>query len=87
MQFAFLSNFVILMTVTTTEEPLLRGHPNEWPIPLERPLVNVDPNLNVLISTPDKRSPLLKGLTSQEGFPYLELICFLLFFKTKDEGI
>ena len=56
-----------------TVEPLLRGHPDERPPPLERPLDNV--NLNVLISTPDERPPLLKGhfsdakgVASQEGF-------------------
>ena len=44
----------------TTVEPLLRGHPDERPTPLDRPLDNV--NLNkVLISTPAERPPLLKG--------------------------
>ena len=42
-------------------EPLLRGHPHERPAPLERPLDNVNLNINVLISTPDKRPTLLKG--------------------------
>ena len=58
-----------------TVEPLLRGHPDESPTPLERPLDNVNLNINVLISTPDKRPPLLKGhisgakgVASQEGF-------------------
>ena len=58
-----------------TVEPLLRGHPDERPPPLERPLDNVNLNLNVLISTPDKRPSLLKGhfsdakgVASQEGF-------------------
>ena len=58
-----------------TVEPLLRGHPDERPPPLERPLDNVNLNINVLISTPDKRPPLLKGhfsgakeVASQEGF-------------------
>ena len=56
-----------------TVEPLLRGHPDERPPPLERPLDYV--NLNVLISTPDERPPLLKDhfsgakeVASQEGF-------------------
>ena len=56
-------------------EPLLRGHPDERPTPLERPLDNVNLNINVLISTPDDRPPLLKGhisgkkgVASQEGF-------------------
>ena len=41
-----------------TVEPLLRGHPNERPSPLETPLNNVNLNKNVLISTPDQRPPL-----------------------------
>ena len=56
-------------------EPLLRGHPDEMPAPQERPLDNVNLNINVLISTPDERPPLLKGhfsdskvVASQEGF-------------------
>ena len=60
-----------------TVEPLLRGHPEERPPPLERPLDNVNLNINVLISTPDERPPLLKGhfsgvkgVASQEGFHY-----------------
>ena len=58
-----------------TVEPLLRGHPDEKPPPLERPLGNVNLNINVLISTPDERPPLMKchfcgakGVASQEGF-------------------
>ena len=58
-----------------TVEPLLRGHPDERPAPLERPLDNVNININVLISTPDEKPPLLKGhfsdakgVASQEGF-------------------
>ena len=58
-----------------TVEPLLRGHPDERPSPLERPLDNVNLNINVLIFTPDERPPLLKGhlsgakgVASQEGF-------------------
>ena len=42
-------------------EPLLRRHPDERPPYLERPLDNVNLNKNELISTPDKRPPLLKG--------------------------
>ena len=56
-------------------EPLLRGHPDKRPTPLERPLDNVNLNNNVLISTSDERPPLLKGhisatkgVASQEGF-------------------
>ena len=58
-----------------TVEPLLRGHPDERPPPLEMPLNNVNLNINVLISTPGGRPPLLKGhfseanrVASQEGF-------------------
>ena len=58
-----------------TVEPLLKGHPDESPPLLERPLDNVNLHINLLISTPDKRPPLLeghstgaKGVTSQEGF-------------------
>ena len=58
-----------------TVEPLLRGHPDKRPPLLERPLDNVNLNINVLVSTPDERPPLLKGhfsdakwLASQEGF-------------------
>ena len=58
-----------------TVKPLLRGHPDERPSPLERPLDNVNLNINVLIFTPDERAPLLKGHFSdakgvalQEGF-------------------
>ena len=59
----------------TTVEPLLRGHPEEGPPPLERPVNNVNLNTNVSISTPNERPPLLKGqlsgakgVASQEGF-------------------
>ena len=58
-----------------TVVPLLWGHPDERPLPLERPLDYVNLNINVLISTPDERPPLLKGhfsdakgVASQEGF-------------------
>ena len=57
-----------------TVESLLRGRPQERPPPLERPLDNVNLNINVLISTPE-RSPLFKGhisaakwVASQEEF-------------------
>ena len=63
-----------------TVEPLLRGYPDERPPPLERPLANVNLNINVLISTPDERPPLLKGhfsdakgVASQEGFHCISL--------------
>ena len=56
-------------------EPLLRGHPDKRPPPLERPLDNVNIYINVLIFSPDERLPLLKGHFSdakgvalQEGF-------------------
>ena len=63
------------MTIYGTVEPLLRDHPDQSPTPLERPLDNVNLNINVLISTPDERPTLLKGhisatkgVASQEGF-------------------
>ena len=58
----------------STVEPLLRGHPDERPPPMERPLDNVNLNINVLIFTPEM-PPLLKGhfsdakgVSSQKGF-------------------
>ena len=63
--------------VNITVEPLLRGHPDERPTPLERPLDNVNLNINVFRFTPDESPPLLKGhfvgakrVASQEGFHY-----------------
>ena len=63
------------MTDNGTVETLLRGHLDQRPPPLERPLHNVNLNINVLISTPDERPNLLKGhfsdakgVASQEGF-------------------
>ena len=50
-----------MLKIDDTVEPLLRDHPDERPPPLERPLDNVNLNINVLISTPDERPPLLKG--------------------------
>ena len=47
--------------ISCTVEPLLRGHPFERPPPLDRPLDYINLNINVLISTPDERPPLLKG--------------------------
>ena len=65
----------MLQLNNNTVEPLLRGHPDERPPPLERPLDNVNLNINVIISTPDERPPLFKGhflcakgVASQEGF-------------------
>ena len=56
-------------------------HPDERPPPLERPLDNVNLNINVLISTSDERPPLLKGhfsdakgVASQEGFHCKQLV-------------
>ena len=64
-----------VIIVIYTLEPLLRGHPDESSPPLERPLDNVNLNINVLIFTLDERPSLLKGhfsdakgVTSQEGF-------------------
>ena len=66
-----------------TVEPLLRGHPDERPPPLERPLDNVNLYINVLISTPDERPPFLKGhfsglhyiLKNQCSIPVQSFIC------------
>ena len=67
-----------------TVEPLLRDHPDERPTPQERPLHTVNLNINVLISTPDERPPLLKGhfsgekgVASQEGFHCISITCIL----------
>ena len=56
-----------------TVEPLLRGHPDQRPAPLERPLDCK--SKQILISTPGEKPPLLKGhfsdakgVASQEGF-------------------
>ena len=64
--------------VIYTVKFILRGHPDERPSPLERTLDNVNLNINVLISNPDERQPLLKGhfsdakgVASQEGFHVL----------------
>ena len=72
-------------------KPLLRGHPDERPPPLKRPLDNVNLHINVLIFTPDKRPPLLKGhfsdakgVASQEGFYY---ICNIYLNCLRDSNI
>ena len=39
----------------------LSGHPEERPYPLELPLVNVNLNMKVLISTPGKSPPFFTG--------------------------
>ena len=45
----------------TTMETLLRGDPDESPNLLERPLNNVNLNINIIINTPDDRpTPLEK---------------------------
>ena len=56
-------------------EPLLRGHLDETPTPLERSTDNVNLNINIPITTPDEGPTLLKGhisganlIASQEGF-------------------
>ena len=61
--------------LTSTVEPLLRGHPDEKSSSLERSLDNVNLKMNVFLSIPDERPPLLKGhfsyvegLASREGF-------------------
>ena len=65
-------------------QPLLRGHPDERPPPLERPLDNVNLNIYVLISTPDERPPILKdhisgakGMALQEGFQCIYIHIYL----------
>ena len=75
-------------------EPLLRGHPDKRTSPLERPLDNVNLNINVLISTPDERPPFLKGhfsdakgVASQEGFHCIHINILIIYgadpnFKT-----
>ena len=70
-------------------EPLLRGHPDERPVPLERPLDNVNLNVNVLISNPDERPPLLKGhfsdknwVASQEGFHCIVILAAFVYFQS-----
>ena len=77
----FLSTWQRSLKYLCTVEPLLWGHPEERPTPLERPLDTVNININVLISTPDERPPLLKGhisaakgVASQEGFHCTEII-------------
>ena len=63
------------MTLKSSVEPLLRGHPFKRPIPMERSQDNVDLNINILISIPDERPPLLKshfscakGVASQDRY-------------------
>ena len=77
----------MFIQIQYTVEPLLRGHPDERPVPLERPLDNVNLNVNVLISNPDERPPLLKGHFSDKkrggltrGVPlYCHSCCFCVF--------
>ena len=47
----------ILLRTSFTVEPLLRGHPDEKPTPLQRPLSNIYLNINVLIYIPDEIHP------------------------------
>ena len=61
--------------IQTTVEPPLRGHPDKRPPSMERPLGYVNIGKKVLISSPNKRPPLLKGhfssakmVASLEGF-------------------
>ena len=65
---------------TNTVEPLLRGHPDKRPTPLERSQVSFNLHMKVLILTPDERPPLLKGhnyvakvVASQERFQVVEI--------------
>ena len=52
----FYGQLTYVLQNTCTEEPLLRGHTDKRPPPLERPLDKVNLNINVLISTPDEKS-------------------------------
>ena len=69
-----------------TDEALFSGHPDERPPSLVRSIDNVNLNINVVISTPDERPPLLKGhfsdakgVASLEGFHCIHLwSCLLL---------
>ena len=69
-------------------EAFLRGHPDDRPLPLERPIDNVNLKINVLNSTSDerptplKRSPSLckKGVASQEGFRCIHTYKYMYFF-------
>ena len=68
------------MGIYSTAEPLLRGHPDERPLPLERPLHNENLNINVLISTPDERPSLLKGhFSDAKRWPHKRGFTVLIF--------
>ena len=56
----------VIQTKGYTVEPLSRGHPDERPPLLERPLDTVNLNIDIFMSTPDERSPLLM----QKGWPH-----------------
>ena len=80
----------LYIIIIVAVEPLLRGHPDERPPPLERPLDNVNLYINVLISTPDERPPFLKGhfsdakgVASQEGFLCIAIFIFCVLFYMK----
>ena len=61
-----LMNYKTLLIIQSVVQwnPLCRGHPDGRPTPLERPLVMVNLNMNVLNSTPDERPLLLWGYFS-----------------------
>ena len=65
-------HWLVYQLVIYTVEPLLRGHPDERPLPLERPLVNVNLNINVLIFLPLTRGhPSWKAtFLMQKGWPH-----------------
>ena len=70
----------LYIIIIVAVEPLLRGHPDERPPPLERPLYNVNLYINVLISTPDERPPFLKAnFLMQKGWPHKRGSSVLLF--------
>ena len=63
-----ISNNVYPLIKMLTVEPLLRGHPDKRPPHRERPLDNVNLNINVLISTSD---PSWKAIfLMQRGWPH-----------------
>ena len=66
-------------------EPLLSDHP-EKPTSLEKPFDDVNLSINIFISTPDKRTPLLKGNASgakKGSTAYAEMLFKQYFVKFK----
>ena len=63
-------------------EPLFRDHPDERPHSLERPLDNVNLNINLLISTPDERPFFLKSHVSEWPQKRGSTVCSHVVYKT-----